>query len=398
MRNLSAPDLDGFSPRSHGVYLDNQASSPIDPRVIEAMVPFLEAGFGNPHSAGHGFGWQAERAVDEARDAVASAIGAAANEIVFTSGATEANNMALLGAARGAPKGRSRIVVTAIEHACVLAAAHALRAEGFEVVEAPVTSEGIVDLQALAGIVDDATLIVSVMAVNNEVGSEQPLSEVAALCRKHGALFHSDAAQALMVSRPDVDRLGVDLLSLSAHKAHGPKGIGGLYVRSEVRGRIRPIMFGGDQEDGLRPGTVPTFLCVGFATACSIAVREGEADATRIRSLRDRLLARLRAVEPDLVLNGPLHNRHAGNLNVRVSGLDADLILAVTGSRLAASTGSACTSRMPGPSHVLLAMGLDARSAGESIRLSLGRFNTDDDIDRAATVLADAYAEIRSGR
>ncbi|MER9632693.1 cysteine desulfurase family protein [Mesorhizobium sp. M0228] len=380
-----------------GVYLDYQASTPLDRRVFEAMEPYLTGGIGNPHAVDHGYGWQADAAVSLARSKIADLIGADSDEIIFTSGATEANNLALLGAARASPRHRRRVLVSAIEHKCILAAARALDEEGFEVTILPVSSEGIIDVDSLREEIDGATAVVSVMSINNEIGSLQPIATVAALSHAAGALFHTDAAQALAVAGVDVNQSGADLMSLSAHKAYGPKGIGVLYVRREMRSRIRPVLFGGGQEDGLRPGTLPTSLCVGFGRAAEILQQERSNEVARISALRDRLLETLRCRAPDLVLNGPATDRHAGNLNLRFPGVAADLLLAAARPRIAAATGSACTSGTPEPSHVLTAMGISPTAAGESIRLSIGRFTSKPDIDEAVDALAQALEEVRQG-
>lgn len=382
----------------HGVYMDHHASTPLDSRVLDAMMPYLANGFGNPHSTDHGYGWQADAAIERARTAVAAAIGADPDEIVFTSGATEANNLALIGAARAASPTRRRVVVTAIEHKCVLSAARSLREDGFDVIMVPVEPSGVVDLVAMAKAIDERTAIVSVMAVNNEVGSVQPIEAVADLCAAAGALFHSDAAQGLSAVRLDVNELGVDLMSLSGHKAYGPKGIGALYVRAQARARLRPIMFGGEQQNGLRPGTLPTFLCVGLGEACGILDHNRDGEVVRIAALRDDLLRRLTEAEPALRVNGTVADRHPGNLNIRVPGLEADVVLAFARPRLAASTGSACTSGIPEPSHVLRAMGLDAAAASESIRIGLGRGTDEHDVAEAAEALAEAFRRVRSMR
>lgn len=381
----------------HGVYMDYQASTPLDPRVFERMRPHFEgpSAFGNPHAADHGYGWDADAAVNKARRQVAALINAGDDEIVFTSGATESNNLALLGGARGAPATRREIVISAVEHKCVLAAARELSDEGYVVRVAPVDGDGVVDLAALAALVGPTTAVVSVMAMNNETGVAQPLAAVGRLCRGAGALFHADGAQALAVDSIDVDALDVDLLSLSAHKAYGPKGIGALYIRRGCRPQLRPIMFGGGQEDGLRPGTLPTPLCVGFGAACEILSKERVDEVLRVGLLRERLLRSLREALPDLVVNGPLLGRHPGNLNVRVPGVDAELLLAAARPALAAATGSACTSGTTEPSHVLTAMGLNAIEAGESVRLSLGRFTREEDVDVAALAFSAAAEEVR---
>lgn len=381
---------------THGVYMDYQASTPLDPRVLDAMRPYLEGqgAYGNPHAAEHGYGWDADAAVTKARTQIAHAIGADPDEILFTSGATEANNLALLGAARAASPERREIVVSAIEHKCILAAARALAEDGFHIHIAPVGADGVVDLNSLATMIGPATAIVAIMAINNEVGSSQPLEEISQLCRDAGALLLCDAAQALAVTTLDVNALGVDMMSLSAHKSYGPKGVGALYLRREQRARVRPIMFGGGQEDGLRPGTLPTPLCVGFGSACALLEAEGQPGWQRIADLRDALAAKLRAALPDLVINGSMIDRHAGNLNVRIPGIDAELLLAAARPRLAAATGSACTSGTPEPSHVLMAMGLSATEAAESVRLSLGRFTDTEQVDAAASAFTVAAEQV----
>lgn len=382
---------------THGVYMDYQASTPLDPRVFAAMRPYFEgaAGLGNPHAADHAYGWDADAAINRARDQIASLIGADSDEVIFTSGATEANNLALLGAARAALPDRREIVVSAIEHKCVLAVGRTLVDEGFALRVAPVRPDGMIDVDELARLIGRNTAIVSVMVVNNETGVTQPIAQVGKLCRAAGALLHSDAAQALAVEPIEVDSWNVDLLSLSAHKAYGPKGIGALYVRRERRSQLRPIMFGGGQEDGLRPGTLATPLCVGFGAACQILSDERETEIERTRRLRDRLLDQLRAELPDLEVNGTMISRHPGNLNIRVPGIEAELLLAAARPKLAAATGSACTSGTTEPSHVLIAMGLSGAQAAESVRLSLGRLTRDEDVDAAASALAAAAKEVR---
>lgn len=386
-----------MSERAHGVYMDYQASTPLDPRVFAAMRAYFEgaAGLGNPHAADHAYGWDADAAINRARNQIASLIGADSDEVIFTSGATEANNLALLGAARAALPARREIVVSAIEHKCVLAVGRALIDEGFALRVAPVRPDGMIDVDELARLIGRNTAIVSVMAVNNETGVTQPIAQVGKLCRAAGALLHSDAAQALAVEPIEVDSWNVDLLSLSAHKAYGPKGIGALYVRRERRSQMQPIMFGGGQEDGLRPGTLATPLCVGFGAACQILSDERETEIERTRRLRDRLLDQLRADLPDLEVNGTLISRHPGNLNIRVPGIEAELLLAAARPKLAAATGSACTSGTTEPSHVLIAMGLSGAQAAESVRLSLGRLTRDEDVDAAASALAAAAKEVR---
>lgn len=378
-----------------GIYMDYQASAPLDRRVLDAMMPFLLGIHGNPHAADHAYGWEADSAIAEARSAVARLIGADPDEIIFTSGATEANNLAILGAARAAPAARRRIVVSAVEHKCVLGAARALVEEGYELAIVPVDSNGLVHADAVQALVDERTAVVSIMTVNNEVGTAQPIAEIAKICRATGALFHTDAAQAPAAVSVDVAAWDVDLLSLSGHKAYGPKGVGALYVRRGVGPRLRPVLHGGGQEGGLRPGTLPTPLCVGMGAACIILAADGEREAERVASLRDQLLADLGELIPDLRVNGALANRHPGNLNIRVPGIDAELLLAAARPGLAAATGSACTSGISEPSHVLRAMGLSGEAAAESIRLSIGRFTTADEVRHAAGLLAGAAKQVR---
>jgi cysteine desulfurase len=375
--------------RSHpeamvSVYLDYQATTPTDPRVVAAMQPYWTEIYGNPHSTDHAFGWSADKAVEVARSQIAALLGADPEEIVFTSGATEANNLAVLGIARASSPERRRIVVSAIEHKSVLAAARAAADEGFEIVTAPVKASGLVDLHALADRIDERVALVSIMAVNNEIGTAQPLRDISALCATAGAIFHSDAAQALGVAPIDVADLGVDLISLSAHKVYGPKGIGVLYVRRGLTPRPKPIIHGGEQEGGLRAGTLATPLCVGFGEACQILAEKRASDVARIERLRDRLLDGIRQAIPDIVVNGTLGERHPGNLNLRFPSVEASVLLQHLHPHVAASTGSACTSGQPEASHVLSAIGLSPPEADASIRMSIGRFTTEREVDCSA--------------
>lgn len=378
-----------------GIYLDYQASTPLDPRVAEVMAPYWAEYCGNPHSIEHAFGWAADEAVEAARGQIAASVRADADEIVFTSGATEANNMAVLGVARAAPSGKNKIVVSAIEHKSVLASARALVDNGFELTVIPVGNDGIVDLERLSSVVDERTALVSVMAVNNEIGTVQPVSEIAAICRATGAAFHVDAAQGLAFLRIDVTEIGADIMSLSSHKAYGPKGVGALYVRRGLTPRLRPIMFGGDQEGGLRPGTLPVPLCVGFGEACRILDAEREQDISVASSLRDMLLKSIRSRLPDVKVNGPLSNRHPGNLNLLIPGVEAGLLLNGLQPEVAASSGSACTSGFQESSHVLRAIGLTQAEAMSSVRFAVGRFTTTEQINRAAELICSTATSLR---
>ena len=351
------------------------------------MNPFWQDSFGNPHASDHIVGWRAAEAVNNAALSVADFIGADADEIIFTSGATEANNMALLGTARRAPARRRRILVSAIEHKCVLSATRALeQREGFTVEVIPVDKEGLVELDKLAHRLDDRVLAVSVMAVNNEIGTIQDISEIGGMLASHGILLHCDAAQAPCAI--DVRGLAAhaDLISLSGHKVYGPQGIGALYIRRGLQESLEPLIYGGGQQGGLRSGTVPTPLCVGMAAALGLVTAPENADErNRVSSQRNEFVRLLNDSPFHLALNGPVDDRrHPGNANVRFDGFSATDILNSLQPYLAASTGAACTSGVPEPSHVLRALGLTAQQADSSIRFSFGRYTTNSDIRRAA--------------
>ena len=378
------------------VYLDYQATTPCDPRVVAAMLPWFNENFGNPHSVEHVLGRAAEAAVEQARAAVAALIGATPREVVFTSGATESNNLAIKGAARfalqqGDP--RRRIVTVATEHKCVLESVADLAAEGFEPVVLPVGADGLLDPAALTAALAVPTLLVSVMAVNNETGVVQDLATLAALARAAGALFHSDAAQAAGRMPLDVAALGIDLLSVSGHKLYGPKGVGALYVRRRPRVRLAPLFSGGGQERGLRSGTLPAPLLVGFGAACHLAVAEMAEEAVRVAALRDRLLERLAAALPGLVVNGSRTARIAGNLNLTFPAATAQALMAACPD-LCVSTGSACSSAEITPSYVLRALGIGEDAARRTLRIGIGRFTSPADIDFAAAALAAAHASV----
>ena len=334
------------------IYADYQATTPVDPRVAERMATYWSERFGNPHSNDHVVGWQAADAVREAASSIAALIGADPDEVIFTSGATEANNLALLGLARRAPSERRCILVSAIEHKCVLAAARSLaEREGFTIETIPVDGEGFVDLEALKGMVDETVLAVSVMAVNNEVGTIQDIKGISKALLPHGVLFHCDAAQAPCAMDMTSLASHADLISLSGHKAYGPKGIGALYIRRDLQDRIEPIIYGGGQQAGLRSGTVPTPLCIGMAAAVDILNSpEGAEERMRIAGQRDSFVRLLHESIPSATMNGPMgERRHPGNVNLRFDGLVAQDILGSLQPYLAASTGAACTSGIPEP-------------------------------------------------
>ena len=375
------------------IYADYQATAPLDPRVAEQMAPYWREEFGNPHSNDHVIGWKAAEAVRTAATSVAGLIGADPDEVVFTSGATEANNLALLGLARRASSDRRRILVSAIEHKCVLAAARSLtEREGFSVETIPVDGEGFVNLNALEAMVDEEVLVVSVMAVNNEIGTIQDIEGISRVLLPHGVLFHCDAAQAPCAMDMTSFASHADLISLSGHKVYGPKGIGALYIRRDVQGRIEPIIYGGGQQAGLRSGTVPTPLCVGMAAAVDILRSpEGPEERKCVARQRDSFVRLLQESIPSVTVSGPMGaRRHPGNANLRFDGLVAQDILGSLQPHLAASTGAACTSGIPEPSHVLSALGLNTVEAESSIRFSFGRFTKDEEIGEAASLVARA--------
>ena len=376
------------------VYLDYQATTPTDRRVVEAMLPYFTDKFGNPHSNIHALGRQAEAAVEEARAKVADLIGAEAREIVFTSGATESNNLALKGVAEFHRARRNHVVTCLTEHKCVLEAARHLEGQGIDVTYLPVGGDGLIDLAGLSDALGDNTALVSIMAVNNEIGVIQPLAEIGALCRARGVYFHTDAAQAVGKIPLDVDAMSIDLLSISGHKLYGPKGIGVLYVRRRPRVRLVAQIDGGGQERGMRSGTLAPPLCVGLGEACAIAGREMEAEAERLGMLRDRLLEGLRERIAEVTVNGDLERRVPGNLNVAFDHVDGSALL--TGLEdLAVSTGSACTSASIKPSYVLRALGIDDRRAFASLRIGLGRFTTAEEVDYAVGRLAEETERLR---
>src|SRR3984957_279055 len=376
------------------VYLDNQATTRCDPRVVAAMLPWFTEHYGNPHSVEHVMGTEAEAAVEDARGRVAALIGVDAKELVFTSGATESNNIAIKGAARHALRSgneRRRIVTVATEHKCVLESVADLTEEGFEPVFLPVRPDGLLDSDALREALTVPTLLVSIMAVNNEIGVVQDIPTLAAIAKQAGALFHTDVAQATGKIPLDLTGWKVDLASISGHKIYGPKGVGALYVRRRPRVRLAPLFSGGGQERGLRSGTLPTPLIVGFGEACRLAESEMAEEARRLTALRERLLGRLHTDIPELQVNGSEQARIPGNLNLTFPrAMAADLMARVPD--LCVSTGSACSSAAIEPSYVLRAIGLADEAAARTLRIGMGRFTSAADIDYAAAALAAAHA------
>lgn len=374
------------------IYLDGHSTTPLAPEALEAMSPWWHAQAGNPHSP-HLAGMLASQAVENARSEIAMLVGVDPQELVFASGATEANNIAIRGTAQAALEsgiGRREIVVSAIEHKSILSSASSLRSAGFRIIEAPVDENGVIDISALERLVSEQTLLVSVMAVNNEVGSIQPLADVVRIARAAGALVHVDAAQA--VGKIALDCTDFDLASLSSHKMYGPMGIGALFVSSAAPVKPMPVLFGGGQESGIRPGTVPTPLVVGFGAAAKVSrARLGE-DAAHSRTLAALFLDELRLRQVQFRENIPEFQRVPGSLSLRFPGNDAISIIGKVGDRIAISEGSACTSGQITASHVLTAMGYTQNQASETVRIYFGRYNTAPNAAEAAAVLSEIVA------
>ncbi|ERT02271.1 cysteine desulfurase [Sporothrix schenckii 1099-18] len=377
------------------IYLDMQATTPVDPRVLDAMMPFYVGIYGNPHSRTHSYGWESEKAVDEAREHVARLIGADPKEIIFTSGATESNNMSIKGVARffGRSGKKKHIITTQTEHKCVLDSCRHLQDEGFEITYLPVLASGLVDLEALEAAIRPETALVSIMAVNNEIGVIQPLAEIGRLCRKKKVFFHSDAAQAVGKIPLDVNAMNIDLMSISSHKIYGPMGIGACYVRRRPRVRLDPIISGGGQERGLRSGTLAPPLVVGFGEACRIAHEEFSYDSKRIKYLSDRLLNGLLAME-HTSQNGDRDHFYPGCVNVSFAYVEGESLLMAL-KDIALSSGSACTSASLEPSYVLRALGNSDESAHSSIRFGIGRFTTEQEIDYVLQAVRERVSFLR---
>jgi len=378
------------------IYMDNHSTTPVDPRVLEAMLPYFNSTFGNAASRTHAFGWNAEAAVDDARETIAKFIGASSGkEIVFTSGATESDNLAIKGAAEYYRSRGNHIITTTIEHKAVLDSCKRLEREGFEVTYLDVEKNGIVDPAKLERAITDKTILVSVMLANNEVGSIQPLAEIGKITRARSVLFHTDAVQGVGKTPFDVESMNVDLASITAHKIYGPKGVGALYVR-RARPRVRLVsqMDGGGHERGNRSGTLNVAGIVGFAKACELMLADAAEENARIRRLRDRLHQRITASLEDVTLNGDAERRLPGNLNLSFAFVEGEgLMMAI--KDVAVSSGSACTSASLEPSYVLKAMGLDEDLAHSSLRFGLGRFNTEEEVDYVADLLIDKVKKLR---
>ncbi len=376
------------------LYLDYQATTPTDPRVVEKMLPFFSDRYGNPHSRTHHYGWDAEDAVEEARAQVASLIGATPKEIIFTSGATESNNLALKGVGNFYKDRKNHIITCVTEHKCVLDTCRHLEQEGFDITYLHVQQNGLISLDDLAAAITENTLMVSIMAVNNEIGVIQPIKEIGAMCREKGVFFHTDAAQAAGKIPLDVDEMNIDLMSISGHKLYGPMGIGVLYVRRRPRVRIVAMINGGGQERGMRSGTLPTPLCVGIGEACALAQKEMSAEAERLKMLRERLYSGINERLSEVYLNGDLEQRIPGNLNLSFAYVEGEgLMMGV--NDLAVSSGSACTSASLEPSYVLRALGVEDELAHTSLRIGLGRFTTEEEVDYAVDKIATEVTRLR---
>ena len=394
MSDEKSTGLQGAIRRARPIYLDNQATTPLDPRVLEAMMPYFTEKFGNPHSVSHLYGFEAAEGVELAREQIAALIGAEPREIVFTSGATESNNLAIRGGAAFHGQRRRHIVTAVTEHKCVIESVRLLEQEGCRVTWLPVDAAGHVSLDQLAAAISEDTLLVSIMAANNEIGAIAALAEIGTLCRAKGAYFHTDAAQAYGKIPLDVKAMTIDLMSLSGHKIYGPKGIGALYVRRRPRVRLAPLIVGGGQERGHRSGTLPAPLCVGFGKAAEIAGQEMAAEAARIKVLRDRLRDGIVSRLADVRVNGDPQSGVAGTLNLSFTGVDSAALMAAM-KGVALSSGSACTSAEIEPSHVLRAIGLSDAAARASLRFGVGRFNTGTEIDQVIEAIVAAVTELR---
>jgi len=377
------------------IYLDYQAATPIDRKVVDEMMPYLTEHYGNPHSSEHAMGWQANQAVEDARQKIANLINADSDEVFFTSGATESNNLAIQGSIKG-PYFDS-LYVTKIEHKSSLECARQLHREGYRVSFLAVNNKGQVTREELYENLQHKHPLVSVIGVNNEIGTIQNIKAISDVVHDRGGCLHIDAAQMPAAMDIDVQTMGIDLLSLSSHKIYGPKGIGALYISREIQDKITPIMLGGGQENGLRSGTLPTPLIVGFGGAVSIILHEAESKRARLRRLARLLFSMLSERIPNIQLNGPsFEDRHPGNLNIRIPDVNARTLLEMLQPTIAASTGSACSSGLIEPSYVLQAIGLSRQEAQESLRLSVGAPTTEDEVCLAAELISKKVEEIRS--
>lgn len=386
--------IKGEAREGRPIYLDLQSTTPIDPRVTDAMIPYMTDMFGNPHSRTHSYGWEAESAVDNARKEIADLIGANPKEIIFTSGATESNNMSIKGVARFYKGRKKHVITTQTEHKCVLDSCRQLEQEGFDVTYLPVDENGMVTAAQVEAVLRKDTVLVSVMAVNNEIGVVQPIKEIGELCRANKVFLHTDAAQMLGKIPIDVNDMKIDVMSLSSHKVYGPKGIGALYIRRRPRVRMEPLFSGGGQERGLRSGTLPHHLCVGFGAACKLAGEEMARDEAWVGYLGDRLYKGITDKIPEVILNGHPDLRYPGNVNLSFAYVEGESLLMAL-KDIAVSSGSACTSASLEPSYVLRAIGVSEDLAHTSIRFGLGRFTTEEEVDYAVALCVKHVERLR---
>lgn len=377
------------------IYLDHNATTPLDPRVFEEMKPYFLEKFGNASSVNHSFGWEADLALKKSREQIADCISAKPKEIIFTSGATESINLALLGVFTQLPQGEAELITSRVEHTATLAVAKEIEKRGYTVHYLDVDSDGIIQLEQLDQYINEKTALISLLHANNEVGSINPIQEVAIRIKDQKILLHIDASQSLANLKIDVDQLGIHLLSLSAHKAYGPKGIGALYVRSKSpRVRLKPSLFGAGHESGLRPGTANIPSCVGFGKACEIMNLELDKEVSHKTQLRDKLLKMLEHQVPDLKINGHPEKRLASNLNLSFPNILPSVFWSSL-QGLAVSSGSACATNSTKASHVLSALGLNSELSRSTVRFGIGRFNTEEEVTKAAEIIITAYKKAR---
>ena len=375
------------------IYMDYQSTTPVDSRVADVIDKEMREGFGNPHSKSHVFGWEAEEKMENARKQIASVINADTKEIIFTSGATESNNTALRGLAEFYGSEKNHIITVETEHKCVINTTRYLKSKGFDVTFLPVQTNGLINLDDLKNAITPKTLVVSIMGVNNEIGVIQPLEEIGKITRANGVFFHTDLAQAFGKIPIDVEKMNIDLASISSHKIYGPKGIGALFVRRKPRVRLLPLIHGGGQERGLRSGTMPTPIIVGFGLAAEIAQKQMKEDCERIQKLTDKLRSGIMTLE-ETYLNGDLTHRVPGNLNISFAFIEGESMM-MSISELAVSSGSACTSASLEPSYVIKALGVSEELAHTSIRFGIGRFTTEEEIDYAISLIKSKVHNLR---
>ena len=376
------------------IYFDYQATTPVDPRVLKKMMPYFGEIYGNPHSRNHSFGWEAEEGVEVAREHVAKIINANPKEIIFTSGATESNNLALKGVSEFYGDKKNHIITCVTEHKCVLESCRHLAGKGFEVTYLPVQSDGLINLDELKKSITDKTLIVSIMGVHNEIGVIQPLEEIGNICRSNDIFFHTDCAQAIGKIPLDVDKMNIDLMSISGHKIYAPKGVGALYIRRKPRVRISSMISGGGQERGMRSGTLSPALCVGLGEACNIYSNEMEKENKTLTKYKEMMLEGIRKSCPDVYLNGSEESRVPGNLNLSFAYVEGESLMMGI-KDLAVSSGSACTSASLEPSYVLKALGVEEELAHTSLRIGFGRFTTENEVKYATDIIVKEVKRLR---